>query len=101
MVAKSESGEGLILEIRDRRLARFRTSTTRQVRSLCNGAKMATFNYNTVSELFPKTNEAELTPGRRRRREPIGYGRFARAADAIGFAMEELSGTSVTSLIST
>ena len=50
------------------------------------------FAYSTVAELFPTRSEAELFPSksRRRRREPIGYGRFARAADAIRFAIEEL-----------
>jgi Arc/MetJ-type ribon-helix-helix transcriptional regulator len=53
---------------------------------------MAAFNYSTVAELFPTKSEAELFPARSRRlrREPVGYGRFARAADAIRFAMEEL-----------
>jgi hypothetical protein len=50
------------------------------------------FDYTAVAELFPSRNEAELFPAKRRRlrREPIGYGRFARAADAIRFAIEEL-----------
>lgn len=54
---------------------------------------MAVFDYSTVAELFPTRSEAELLPakGRRLRREPAGYGRFARAADAIRFAIEELS----------
>jgi chaperonin GroES len=53
---------------------------------------MAAFDYSKVAELFPGRSEAELLrPKRRRlRREPIGYGRFARAADAIRFAIEEL-----------
>jgi Arc/MetJ-type ribon-helix-helix transcriptional regulator len=54
---------------------------------------MAAFDYSTVAELFPTRTEAELFPSskRRHRREPVGYGRFARAADAIRFAIEELS----------
>jgi hypothetical protein len=54
---------------------------------------MAAFDYGTVAELFPTRSEAELFPAksRRLRREPVGYGRFARAADAIRFAIEELS----------
>jgi hypothetical protein len=50
---------------------------------------MAMFNYTTAAELSPG---AEPLParGRRMRRQPIGYGRFARAADAIRFAVEEL-----------
>ncbi len=53
---------------------------------------MAVFNYGTVAELFPTKIEAELFPSKSRklRREPIGYGRFARAADAIRFAIEDL-----------
>jgi len=55
-------------------------------------AAMAAFDYSTVAELFPSRSEAELFPARsrRHRREPVGYGRFARAAEAIRFAMEEL-----------
>ncbi len=53
---------------------------------------MAAFDYGTTAELFPTRSEAELFPARSRRlrREPVGYGRFARAADAIRFAIEEL-----------
>jgi len=53
---------------------------------------MAVFDYSTVAELFPNRSEAELFPakGRKLRREPVGYGRFARASDAIRFAIEEL-----------
>jgi hypothetical protein len=43
----------------------------------------ATFDYSNEAELFP-------TRSRKSRRQPIGYRRFARAADAIRFAMEEL-----------
>jgi hypothetical protein len=42
---------------------------------------MAGFDYNTPAELFPS---------RDRKRRPVGYRRFARAADAIRFAIEEL-----------
>ena len=40
---------------------------------------------------FPPEAKAELFPAkaRRPRREPVGYGRFARAADAIRFAIEK------------
>ena len=52
---------------------------------------MAAFDYTTEAELLPTGSAAELLPNRTRRgRQPIGYGRFARAADAIRFAIEEL-----------
>lgn len=44
---------------------------------------MAEFDYGAAAELFP-------TLGRRRRREPFRYARFAHAAEAIRFAMEDL-----------
>jgi len=43
----------------------------------------ATFDYDNEAELFP-------TRSRKSRRQPIGYRRFSRAADAIRFAIEEL-----------
>jgi hypothetical protein len=43
----------------------------------------AKFDYSNEAELFP-------TRSRKSRRQPIGYRRFARAADAIRFAIEEL-----------
>ena len=42
---------------------------------------MVGFNFNA---------EAELFPGRHPKRRPVGYRRFARASDAIRFAIEEL-----------
>jgi hypothetical protein len=52
---------------------------------------MAIFDYSTEAELSPTVTEAALfAAGRRRMRQPTGYGRFARAADAIRFAVEEL-----------
>ena len=45
---------------------------------------MAEFDYNAAAELFP-------TRKRMPRRQPLGYRRFAQAADAIRFAMEDLS----------
>jgi hypothetical protein len=44
---------------------------------------MAEFDYSAAAELFP-------TLGRRRRREPFRYARFAQAAEAVRFAMEDL-----------
>jgi hypothetical protein len=52
---------------------------------------MTILDYSTAAELSPTASEVELAPIRRRKtRQPIGYGRFARAADAIRFAIEEL-----------
>jgi Arc/MetJ-type ribon-helix-helix transcriptional regulator len=55
-------------------------------------AAMAVFDYTVAAELFPARTDAGPLParGRRVRRQPVGYGRFARAADAIRFAIEEL-----------
>jgi hypothetical protein len=55
-------------------------------------AAIAVFDYRAVAELFPTRSEAEAFPAgsRRHRRGPVGYRRFARAADAIRFAIEEL-----------
>ena len=44
---------------------------------------MAEFNYNAAAELFP-------TRRRLPRRQPFGYKRFAQAALAIRFAIEDL-----------
>jgi hypothetical protein len=53
---------------------------------------MTAFDYGTVAELFPTRSEAESFAAKSRRltRPPVGYGRFARAAYAIRFAIEEL-----------
>jgi hypothetical protein len=54
--------------------------------------KMHKLDYDTEAELFDYSTEAELFSIRPRnsRRPPLGYKRFARAADAIRFAIEEL-----------
>ena len=44
---------------------------------------MVAFDYGVPAEVFPARN-------RKYRRQPIGYRQFARAADAIRFAIEEL-----------
>jgi len=52
---------------------------------------MAIFDYSSEAELSPTAGEVGLfLTGRQRMRQPTGYGRFARAADAIRFAVEEL-----------
>jgi hypothetical protein len=53
---------------------------------------MAAFDYRTSAELFPCKSDAGLFPtnGRGLSRAPAGYGRFAHAAYAIRFAIEEL-----------
>jgi hypothetical protein len=55
-------------------------------------AIMAAFDYATEAQLFDYNTEAELFPTRSRksRRSPFGYRRFARAADAIRFAIEDM-----------
>ena len=49
---------------------------------------MAGFDYSTEAELFPCRN-------RKSGRQPFGYRRFAQAADAIRFAIEELPSESL------
>jgi len=55
-------------------------------------ATVTAFDYGAVAELFPSRSEAELFPAGRRKlgRGPVGSRRFARSADAIRFAVEEL-----------
>ena len=45
---------------------------------------LAEFDYGTTAQLFSTRIEAEQSPPRRHRRQPAGFGRFARAAEAIG-----------------
>jgi hypothetical protein len=52
---------------------------------------MDILDYSDEAELSPSASDGELSPiGRRKMRQPTGFGRFARAADAIRFAIEEL-----------
>jgi hypothetical protein len=52
---------------------------------------MSVFDYSIEAQLAPTASEIAPFPARRRKmRQPVGYGRFARAADAIRFAIEEL-----------
>jgi hypothetical protein len=52
---------------------------------------MAILDYSDEAELSPTASDVELSPIRRRKmRQPTGFGRFARAANAIRFAIEEL-----------
>ena len=53
---------------------------------------MTAFDYRIPAQLFPCKSDAGLFPttGGKRKRAPAGYGRFAHAAYAIRFAIEEL-----------
>ena len=51
------------------------------------------FDYGNEAELFDYSTAAEFGSNNKRqafRRRPLGYRRFARAADAIRFAIEEM-----------
>jgi hypothetical protein len=54
--------------------------------------QMQKLDYDTEAELFDYSTEAELFSSgpRGSRRPPLGYKRFARAADAIRYAIEDL-----------
>ena len=64
---------------------------------MANAAFRATastaFDFGAGAELFSNRTKSELLAARprTRRRGPIGYGRFARASDAIRFSVEELT----------
>ena len=62
--------------------------------------KMHTFDYATEAELFDYSTEAELfsTKGKNSRRQPPGYKRFARAADAISRSSTSPLAISIMSL---
>jgi hypothetical protein len=49
---------------------------------------MSGFDYDAEAELFPSRSRPS-------RRQPVGYKRFTRAADALRFAIEELPGVSL------
>jgi hypothetical protein len=52
-------------------------------RSIHEARAMAEFDYSALAELFPNR-------GRMRQRQSFGYKRFAKAAQAIRFAMEDM-----------
>ncbi len=54
---------------------------------------MNTFDYASEAEMFDYGTPAELFSAKSKnfRRQRLGYKRFARAADAVRFAIEELS----------
>jgi hypothetical protein len=57
------------------------------------GGAMNSFDYANQAALFDYDTEAELfsaKTGRKLLHQPLGYRRFARAADAIRFAIEDL-----------
>ena len=54
---------------------------------------MIAFDFTAQAQLFSTKTKSELLAAkpRTRRREPVGYGRFARASDAVRFAIENLT----------
>jgi hypothetical protein len=59
------------------------TAAKRPAASRPDDPRLTTFDYGTAAELFP-------TRSRKAVRQPVGYKRFARAADAVRFAIEDL-----------
>jgi len=57
--------------------------------AVADAKRFTAFDYGLAAELFP-------TRSRKARRQPLGYKRFARAADAIRFAIEDLAPDQLT-----
>jgi hypothetical protein len=62
------------------------------VAARCGDLMTDAFDYGNQAELFDYDTAAELftSKGRAFKRQPLGYRRFARAADAIRFAIEDM-----------
>jgi len=77
------------------RLVRLGCAWLRDANEGCEGTMVTSngIDYAAEAELFDYATEAELfsrNGWRKSRRPPLGYKRFARASDAIRFAIEEL-----------
>jgi predicted HD phosphohydrolase len=71
------------LEIEKMTNAASAATSRRPAASSPDDQRLTAFDYGTMAELFP-------TRSRKAVRQPVGYKRFARAADAIRFAIEDL-----------